>query len=463
MTSVANARPSLTRKLTRQLLLLGAAMVVLQFIVVVIDYVTEDEKMSVLMARHEASAIVGSLSRVDGQVHLSLSHGAEERYRVFSNDYAFRVIDDKGAVLVERNPSLFRSLPFEPTGLPHFLTMQRQVNGVLTRVSVEEFETPAGQLWVAVAIRRDPAGLYRLVLLHETMSHVAEPMLPLLILSLIVTILTVRRGLKPLTEAATRASELSQYASALRISDAGMPAEVAELVGTINASLERVQRAFASQREFLAIAAHELRTPLAIMTLQLGKLSGDAAATLRQDVDHMSRLVNQLLMIARLEGSAPPTTESLNLANVARGVIERILPLVIEQRRSLAFEDHGAAPVVGTADLISDALRNLIENALRHGPAGTSITVACGPGPRLSVSDCGSGVPEAERSKIFDRFMHGPGSPGAGLGLFIVRRIAEAHGGQVTVGDADGGGARFTLDFPDTPAMPSVSASRSQE
>ena len=127
----------------------------------------------------------------------------------------------------------------------------------------------------------------------------------------------------------------------------------------------------------------------------------------------MSRLVNQLLMIARLEGSAPPTTESLNLANVARGVIERILPLVIEQRRSLAFEDHGAAPVVGTADLISDALRNLIENALRHGPAGTSITVACGPGPRLSVSDCGSGVPEAERSKIFDRFMHGPGSPGA--------------------------------------------------
>lgn len=455
MTAPGN-RPSLTRKLTRQLLLLGAAMIVLQFIVVVIDYVAEDDKMSVLMARHEATSIVAALAMANGEARVSLSRSAEERYRTFSNDYAFRVIGETGRVLVERNPNLFRSLPFDPTGLPHFLTMKRMVNGVLARVSVEEFETAQGRVWVAVAIRRDPAGLYRLVLLHETLSHVAEPMLPLLVLTLIVTIFTVRRGLRPLTEAATRASELTPNAAMLRISDEGMPAEVAELVGTINDSLERVQRAFASQREFLAIAAHELRTPLAILMLQLDKLSGDTAATLRRDVDHMSRLVNQLLMIARLEGSAPPVMERLNLAVVARNVIERMLPLVAEQQRSIAFEDQAPTAIMGNADLISDALRNLIENALRHAPAGTVIRVSAGPDRCLNVDDEGPGISSDAQAHIFERFYRTASSPGAGLGLFIVRRIAETLGGDVQASRSPHGGARFTLTFPAAPGESSV-------
>ena len=441
-------QPSLVRKLTRQLLILGGVMIVLQFIVVVIDYVLEDEKMSVLMAQHEAATIVNSLDFTGGSARLKLPHSVEERYRVFSNDYAFRVMDQDGQILDERNTRLLDSLPFERTGLPRFLTMRRQVNGILARVSIEEFETHAGPVWVAVAIRRDPAGLYRLVLVHEMLSHVAEPMLPLLILTLLVTIFTVRRGLRPLTEAAERAAQLAPDAFVLRISDDAMPAEVAQLVRAINISLERLQRAFASQREFLAITAHELRTPLAILMLQLDKLPGDGANTIRRDVEHMSRLVNQLLMVARLEGSAPPDMEHVDLATVARTVVERILPLVAEQHRSIAFEDFAPPPILGNADMISDALRNLIENALRHAPVCTAIRVTAGPGPRLTVEDEGSGVSPADREKIFERFSRTRDSAGAGLGLFIVRRIAEAHEGTVAVDSAPRGGALFTLRFP---------------
>jgi signal transduction histidine kinase len=165
----------------------------------------------------------------------------------------------------------------------------------------------------------------------------------------------------------------------------------------------------------------------------------------------MSRLVNQLLMVAQLEALTIRPEDQADLAAVAAELTTLLAPLAFKGGRALALVNADRPVVVrGNRDAIYQALRNLVENALKYAPEGTEVEIEVDPGGSVAVSDRGPGVPEAQRALLFRRFWRADRrqSGGAGLGLAIAHRIAIAHAGQLLVGDNPGGGARFTLRVP---------------
>ncbi len=275
--------------------------------------------------------------------------------------------------------------------------------------------------------------------------------IPFLLAVLGISVLTVRRSLAPLNELATLATKIDPGHSTLRLPSAGIPEEILPLVASVNNVLDRLDEGLRQQREFNANAAHQLRTPLAVLGANIDTMSDSAvAAKLRHDVEVMSRIVNQLLLVARLETLNVRLDERVDLCLTARQAAENLGPIAISTHKTLEVEEP-AAPVFirGNGFVVNIAISNLIENALNHSPPGKAVRICVTPAPSVEISDSGPGIAAEFREKIFERFWRGEASKeGAGLGLAIVRRILHALNGTVSVADAHEGGAQFTLQFP---------------
>jgi two-component system, OmpR family, sensor histidine kinase QseC len=263
--------------------------------------------------------------------------------------------------------------------------------------------------------------------------------------------LALRSGLKPLValgrDVAVRDPDNLQPLEA-----ADVPREVGPLVASLNGLFGRLRQSIDHERRFNADAAHELRTPLAGVRAQaevaLGA-SADAERThaLRQVIagcDRAARLVDQMLTLARLD---PKRTLAggarFDLATVARDAVAEIAPAGHARGVDVAL-DASPAQIVGDPALVAILLRNLLDNAIRHGPAGTTVEVgvqAVAGDAELVVTDQGPGVPPEERDRLGERFHRilGTGETGSGLGLSIVRRIAELHQAEVAFGAAPSG------------------------
>ncbi|MGE5516927.1 MAG: sensor histidine kinase [Bacteroidota bacterium] len=275
---------------------------------------------------------------------------------------------------------------------------------------------------------------------------------PFLVALMGVSILTIRGTLKPLRRLSRMAEAIGPATTEVRLPHDRVPREVMPLVHAVNNALERLEDGFRLQREFTADAAHELRTPLAVLAAHIDTLPDrETAKALRRDLDGMTHLVEQLLRIARVEALVVKPCDSANLADLARDVAAWLAPMAIRNDRTIEVEaPDDEVTVHGQEDALFHAIRNLVDNALRYTPAGTAVTltVLADP-PTLLVRDRGPGVPAEQRPMLFQRFWRGERqSAGTGLGLAIVQRTMHAHCGSVVVEDAEGGGAQFRLTFP---------------
>ncbi|MCC6656772.1 MAG: hypothetical protein IT512_01160, partial [Rhodocyclaceae bacterium] len=241
------------------------------------------------------------------------------------------------------------------------------------------------------------------------------------------------------------------------------PREVLPLVAALNALFGRLKDSLEQERRFTADAAHELRTPLAAVKTQAQVALGAtgeaersrALANVVAGTDRASRLVEQLLVLARLDPqTALPTGQPVDLHELARQGVAELAPAAAAKGVEMGLAPGEATPVAGDAVLLAVLLRNLLDNAVRYTPSGGEVEVSVGRtsgGASLAVVDSGPGIPEAERGKVCERFhrLLGSGEDGSGLGLSIVRRIADLHRATVVLGEGPGGrGLRVEVTFP---------------
>ena len=244
----------------------------------------------------------------------------------------------------------------------------------------------------------------------------------------------------------------------------GLPDEVAPLVASLNALLQRLGQSLDTQRAFVADAAHELRSPLTALKLQLQLLKragsdadrSAAAEALAAGIDRAARLVEQLLTLARSEpGAAATPLQPLDLSELVREAVADTVPLALARGTALELQADAPVSVDGDRAALRALVRNLADNAVRYSPHGARVELRVDAPqgvPTLTVDDAGPGIPPADRERVFDRFYRRGLSeePGTGLGLAIVRGVAQRHGARVTLGDAPLGGLRVTLQFPAT-------------
>jgi signal transduction histidine kinase len=288
--------------------------------------------------------------------------------------------------------------------------------------------------------------------------RVVIPLLLLLPLLGAAVAAVVGSGFRPLRRVAGEVQRRDAHSLAPIAADR-LPQEVAPLVGELNRLLMRLSAAFRTQRAFVADAAHELRSPLTALSLELQLLDRapdetarhEARANLGAAVQRAIHLVEQLLTLARNEPREPGgPLPSIALEQPIGDGIADAHPLAAARHVELSL-DADSAMVRGDREALRALVRNLVDNAVRHSPEGGCVRVSIRGAPAvLEVADSGPGIPPADRERAFDRFYRRAGSPegGSGLGLAIVKAIADRHGAQIRLGDAPRGGLLVTVTFP---------------
>lgn len=319
----------------------------------------------------------------------------------------------------------------------------------------ERDELPGFEIQVAETTnRRDRMTLHLLrgVLVPQTVS---------LILTLPLIWFGISRGLRPLEDLRRRITRRSAHDfDAIPVGN--IPRELRPVVTALNDLLMRFRAVQEEQRRFTADAAHQIKTPLAVLTAEIELARSDTACPcaqptyerLQKAASRLAHLVRQLLALAHSEANEGTTHALFDLAELAREATAEFVAAAARRRVDLGFEGtEQAIPVRGNAVLVQEAMKNLLENALKFTPEGGTVTAAVRAfPPTFSVADSGPGIPEAELPFIFKRFHRAPESStaeGSGLGLAIVQEVARKHGAVVTAGKSALGGALFEFRFED--------------
>lgn len=301
----------------------------------------------------------------------------------------------------------------------------------------------------------------RAALARTAALRVVIPLLLLLPLLGAAIAWVVRGSLMPLQRVAAEVQRRDAHSLA-PIATVPMPLEIAPLIDALNRLLLRLQAAFATQQAFVADAAHELRSPLTAVRLQLQLLDRapdqaarfQARAALSAAVERAIHLVEQLLTLARNEPRASDAELALvALDTCAADAIGDCHALAVARGIELSLDAQPGIMIHGDPDALRALVRNLVDNAVRYTPRGGAVRVRCSSTAEaalLEIIDSGPGIPAAERERAFDRFYRRASAPeeGSGLGLAIVKAIAERHGARVSLADAAGGGLHVSVNFP---------------
>ncbi|WP_018609721.1 ATP-binding protein [Uliginosibacterium gangwonense] len=298
-------------------------------------------------------------------------------------------------------------------------------------------------------------------LLRELVEKFLQPVLYALPILALLLWFAVRMGLRPLDRVAGEiANRHPQRLDA--VATDGAPTEIRPLIVQLNHLLARVGESLDNTRRFTADAAHELRTPLAAIRAQAQVARQSTQAdeqqhALRQVLqacDLATHVIEQLLTLARLDGSSAPEAETINLRELAASVIAELIDTALAKHIDVALEDGPAPQIALRPGLMRMLLRNLLDNAIRYSPAGSEVSLSITTHPDavvLDVADNGPGIPAEQRARIFDRFYRivGSNEAGSGLGLSIAQRVADIHGGRIeALPNPVGHGSIFRINLP---------------
>lgn len=283
------------------------------------------------------------------------------------------------------------------------------------------------------------------------LTNVGWVVAPLLGLLLVVDVLIFRKMLRPLRQVSEQAANYSLDQSTVRLNAEGLPSEIVPLVRAVNDALGRIETSYNLHRDFSADAAHELRTPLAILRAKIELLDdAKARASLLSIVDAMTHVLTQLMHLAEVEVFVLESRETTDLHKVASDLIEMMAPLALDQRKEIELLGHeGAVMVLGNEILIGRALRNLLDNAIRFSPDDRAIELSVEADGSVAVTDYGPGVNASDRERILQRFWRKDRSAHghAGLGLSIVQKICKLHQAEFSMQHLSPQGVRMVLKF----------------
>ena len=424
---------------------------------------------------YNAHALAQLVTVQNGRVLFNLPQPASEILRADESDIIYyQVLGPKGELL-----SGERELPLPPP--PEERSFSGDVR--LRDAELRGIDIRVAYIWVRVPLPGAPAALVqvaetrskRSVLATEIIKGVMLPQFVILPLAVLLVWLALVRGIKPLRQLeerirARKSDDLSP------LDHKAVPMEVAPLVDSVNDLLQRLQESMATQKRFLADAAHQLKTPLAGLRMQadLAQREGTSTEELKKSLQQIGRssirathTVNQLLALARAEGGAAVVQrQKIDLARLVIDVVQDSVPRAMDKHIDLGYDgaDPGTPGVgmEGNPTLLKELVRNLVDNAINYTPSGGGqpgmVTVRVLPETfahvvLFQVEDSGPGVPESERELVFQPFYRALGNEadGSGLGLPIVREIARQHGSDVELEDVRPGaampGARFTVRF----------------
>lgn len=390
------------------------------------------------------------LPQSDGTWILNLPPALQDLYSEAYGRYTYAVIDAAGRVLFSslnnRDP-IFR----EDTRAAEVRFFETRKDHTTIAGASAPREIAGQKIWVQVAENMTHRDVLIDDIVADFFKRVGWITLPILLVLLIIDIVIFRRALRPLLQASEQAQSISPARTEVRLPTDDIPNEILPLVQAINQALDRLEQGFRIQREFTADAAHELRTPLAILRSRIDTMSDQKLMkSLHQDFESMGRIISQLLDVAELESFSVDPREKADLQSVCTEVAEFVAPLAIDQGKTVALSGApGPVWVRGNSEALGRAIRNLAENAINHTPSGTSAEIVVESDGTVRVLDQGPGVAAEERKLIFRRFWRRDRrrSGSAGLGLSIVERIVEAHAGNITVENRASGGAQFSLNF----------------
>jgi two-component system sensor histidine kinase QseC len=376
----------------------------------------------------------------NGAPQLDLPPAWRNAYADQRSYFAYTLFDAAGRPLTH-SPNLSAPLPFFPIPKDKAFAPINIVGIGPTRRAIVAARAPGGD--VLVVARRDIARERLVDSLFEEGSEQLLVLAPFVVLALGLMWAITWWSLRPINLASREAAAVGPTNPAVRISAEALPREIQPLVAAVNGALGRLTDAYSRERRMTADAAHALRTPLAALSLRLQRARRSGAIdwpVIERELAEMSALVGQLLDLARKESLSRrgdiATLPVVNLSRIVREAAANVVPLIEGRGRRLEIDAPEAVPVHGHGDDLRDLVRNLLENALWHGRGTVSVRVRRDSGaPRsgivVEVADEGGGVPAGMEEEAFERFrkLHSD-SPGAGLGLAIVRQVARSHGGD---------------------------------
>lgn len=322
---------------------------------------------------------------------------------------------------------------------------------------LKRVESAAGNVQIITAAQgRMSPGKAALATSLAFLGFVLPSLLLMTLATLIATPMVVRRALAGLEEAAKEARQIEIGRRGARLPAGRVPTEVKPLVNAVNDALERLDEDYSRHQRFVANAAHELRTPIAILNTRLDALpQSPEKIRLLEDVGRLAILAEQLLDIQRLDQSIP-CFNCVDLVAIGHRVAADLAPIAIAAGYDISFESKVACvEVFGNQGAIERALINLLQNAIQHGGRRGTISIGVSAPGTIDVIDEGAGIPPDQREQVFEPFYRlRPLHSGAGLGLNLVREIVRLHRGEVAVLDGPDGGAHFRM------TLPSISTAR---